>query len=159
MTSKDIIEKIKLKFGEIVLESKFDGVVDPYLKIVSSSVKEVAFFLRDDSELSFDYLMCLSGVDYAKGLLGVVYQFYSLKNRHKITIKVEIAAEQPELPSIVSAFPSANWHEREAFDMFGIIFTDHPDLRRILLPDDWVGYPLRKDYNFPEFYNGIKVPY
>src|SRR5207245_661561 len=107
----------------------------------------------------FDYLMCLSGVDYGKNLLGVVYHIASMKTKQKLTLKLEVAAEEAEVPSVWEVWPSANWHEREAFDLFGIRFSGHPDLRRILLPDDWDGHPLRKDFKVPEFYQGMKVPY
>src|SRR5262249_26257934 len=116
-------------------------------------------FLRDDPAMQFDFMMCLSGVDYTKGMLGVVYHLTSMQHRHKITLKVDVPADNPVLPSVTPVWGSANWHEREAFDMFGLKFTGHPDLRRILLPDDWDGYPLRKDYKVPEFYQGMKVPY
>ena len=78
---------------------------------------------------------------------------------HKITLKVELTAENLHCQSVEAIWKSANWNEREAYDMFGILFDGHPDLRRILMPDDWEGYPLRKDYQVPEFYNGMKVPY
>jgi NADH-quinone oxidoreductase subunit C len=103
--------------------------------------------------------MCLSGVDYAKDVLGVVYHLCSMTKRHKITLKADVPAADPRLPSVVSVWPSAGWHEREAYDMFGILFTGHPDLRRILLPEDYPGHPLRKDFKVPEFYQGMKVPY
>jgi NADH-quinone oxidoreductase subunit C len=82
-----------------------------------------------------------------------------MTKRHEICLKVDVAVATPEVPSVSSIWPTANWHEREAFDMFGIVFTGHPDLRRILCPDDWDGFPLRKDFKVPEFYQGMKVPY
>ena len=159
MSIQEIAEKLKTKFGQAVLEMKTEGVLDPYIKISPSDIREVASYLRDDHELSFDFLMCLSGVDYGKGTLGVVYHLFSMTKRHKITMKVEVPVDHAEVPSVESLWPAANWHEREAYDMFGILFTGHSDLRRILLPDDWEGYPLRKDYKVPEFYQGMKVPY
>ena len=159
MTPQEVSEKIKATFSDAILEVKVEGVVDPYIKIVPAKISEVAHFLRDDADLQFDFLMCLSGVDYGKNLLGVVYNLFSMKKRHKITLKVEVPTDKAEVPSVVSVLPSANWHEREAYDLFGIVFTGHPDLRRILLPDDWEGHPLRKDFKVPEFYQGMKVPY
>jgi NADH-quinone oxidoreductase subunit C len=105
--------------------------------------------------------MNLSGVDEIKdGLLSVYYHLESTKLKHKITLKVSTDRNNPEVPSVIEVWKGADWHEREAYDMFGIIFLNHPDLRRILMPYDWdAGFPLRKDYENPEFYQGMKVPY
>jgi NADH-quinone oxidoreductase subunit C len=161
MTPQEISEKLAAKFSgvsDIGLEAKLDAPVDPTIKVSPIHILEVAKFLRDDDDMQFDYLSCLSGVDL-KGKLAVVYQLFSMVKRHKITIRVEVPTENPSVPSVESIWRTANWHEREAFDLFGITFAGHPDLRRILLPYDWDGYPLRKDYQVPEFYNGMKVPY
>ena len=161
MTPQEILDRMSAKFSnlaDIGIEAKLDNPVDPYIKIAPQHLLEVAKFLRDDEDLLFDYLSCLSGVDL-KGKLGVVYQLYSMVKRHKVTIKIEVTTDSPNVPSVESVWRSANWHEREAFDLFGVNFTGHPDLRRILLPYDWEGYPLRKDYQVPEYYNGMKVPY
>ncbi|RCK74464.1 MAG: NADH-ubiquinone oxidoreductase chain C [Ignavibacteriae bacterium] len=159
MNAIQILEKLKSKFPDAILDAKVEGVIEPYAKIKPELIKEVCQFMRDDEELNFDYLMCLSGMDYGKGVLGVVYNLNSIKHKHKFTLKVEVASDAPNVPSIESIWKTANWHEREAYDMFGIIFIDHPDLRRMLLPDDWEGHPLRKDYQVQEFYHGMKVPY
>ncbi|MBI5476776.1 MAG: NADH-quinone oxidoreductase subunit C [Ignavibacteriales bacterium] len=159
MTHQEISEKIKLQFPQAIIETKFEGVVDPYVKIIPEQIFEVMLFLHVDENLKFDFLMCLSGIDTGKGNLGVVYNLFSMTHRHKINIKVEVPKEKPEVPSITNVFPAANWHEREAFDLIGIIFTGHPDPRRILMPYDWEGHPLRKDYKTPEFYQGMKIPY
>ena len=119
--------------------------------------------------------MNLSGVDDANGkktadadgtqiisggTLSVYYHLESTKLRHKLTLKVSTEREKPEVASVESTWRHADWHEREAYDLLGIIFINHPDLRRILMPYDWeAGYPLRKDYKNPEFYQGMKVPY
>jgi NADH-quinone oxidoreductase subunit C len=161
MTPQEISEKLAAKFSgvpDIGLEAKLDAPVDPTIKVFPNHILEVAKFLRDDDDMQFDYLSCLSGVDL-KGKLAVVYQLFSMVKRHKITIRVEVPTENPSVPSVESIWRTANWHEREAFDLFGVNFTGHPDLRRILLPYDWDGHPLRKDYQVPEFYNGMKVPY
>lgn len=159
MTIPEISEKLKAHLPDAVLETKAEAVVDPFIKIAPQQTEAVARTLRDDPDLAFDYLMCLSGVDYAKGTLGVVYNLFSFKHRHKVTVKVEVPRDAAQVPSVAAVWPTANWHEREAYDLLGIVFTGHPDLRRILLPDDWEGYPLRKDYQVPEFYRGMKVPY
>ncbi len=159
MTPQEITEKLKAKFGEAVTDAKLEGVVDPFIKIKAESLKDIALFLRDDADLQLDYLMCLSGVDFGKGIIGVVYHLASISKKHKITLKVEVSREKPEIPSVESIWRTADWHEREAYDLIGVIFTGHPDLRRILLPYDWEGHPLRKDYKVPEYYQGMKVPY
>ena len=159
MTPQEISERLKSKFGEALLEAKLEGVVDPFVKLAPPAIAEAALFLRDESDLAFDTLMCLSGVDYTKDVLGVVYHLSSMARRHKITLKVEVPVASPTIPSVSGVWPTAIWHEREAFDMIGIVFAGHPDLRRILLPDDYPGHPLRKDFKVPEFYQGMKVPY
>ncbi len=161
MQASEIYERIKSKFEDAIVEFKADAIVEPYLEVKADRVKDVCEFLRDDPELAFDYLMCLSGVDYGNGTLGVVYHIYSMKHGHRFVLKVKVPVDNPVVQSVESVWKSANWHEREAYDMFGIIFEGHPDLRRILMPYDWPegSYPLRKDFQVPEFYNGMKVPY
>ncbi|GBD93065.1 NAD(P)H-quinone oxidoreductase subunit J [bacterium BMS3Abin05] len=155
MNAREIHDQIKEKFPEAILEFN-DTVQQPYLKIAPQPFYNVCQFLRDDADLDFDYLMCLSGVDYGD-LLGTVYHFYSMKHTHKIILKVEVPRENPAIPSICDLWRTADWHEREVYDLFGIVFLNHPDLRRLLLPEDWEGYPLRKDYVTPEFFKGIPV--
>ncbi len=159
MIPQEIAESLKTKFPEAILETKIEGVFDPYAKVAADKVKDVALFMRDNEEMAFDYLMCLSGVDYGNGKLGVVYNLSSMKRGHKFTLKVDVAVEHPHVQSVEAVWKTANWHEREAYDLIGIVFDGHPDLRRILLPDDWEGHPLRKDYQVPEYYRGMKVPY
>src|SRR5512142_3231418 len=155
MSAQEISELLKSRFGEGIREVKTEGVIDPYVKLDPAAVRDVALMLRDDERLRFDLLMCLSGVDYTGGKLGVVYHLNSTTLGHKLVLKVEVPADNPHCPSVESVWKTANWHEREAFDMFGIIFDGHPDLRRILCTDDWEGFPLRKDYVFPKEYHGI----
>jgi len=159
MTPQEISEKLKTRFAEAVIEAKIEGVLQPFVKVAPVKVNEIAFFLRDDVDFSFDSLMCLSGVDHGKNILGVVYHLNSTTKRHKVTLKVEVPVEKAEIPSVAEVWPTANWHEREAYDMYGIVFTGHPDLRRMLLPEDYPGHPLRKDFKVPEFYQGMKVRY
>lgn len=146
-------------FGDAILEVKTEGVVEPYVKVAPEKIHDIAHALIDGDDLRFDYLMCLSGVDHGKEILGVVYHLYSMTHRHKLTVKTELPVATPTLPTVSDLWPTANWHEREAWDMYGIVFENHPDLRRILLPEDYPGHPLRKDFKVPEFYNGMKVPY
>ncbi len=159
MTAQEIAAILKEKFADAVLEAKTEGVLQPFVNVAPGKVRDIALFLRDDERMKFDLLMCLSGMDYTGGKLGVVYHLDSTTLRHKITLKVQVPAADPHVGSVESVWKTANWHEREAFDLYGVIFDGHPDLRRILLPDDWEGHPLRKDYQVPEYYNGMKVPY
>lgn len=159
MTPEQIHQKLQAKFGEDILEFNPDAL-DPFVQVNPARILEVATFLKRTPELSFHALMCLSGMDYgADENLGVVYSLHSIEHNHKITIRVELPRENPMLPSVETVWRTADWHEREAFDLFGIQFQGHRDLRRILCPDDWEGYPLRKDYIVQEFYHGIRVPY
>ncbi|MCG2587363.1 NADH-quinone oxidoreductase subunit C [Rhodohalobacter sp. WB101] len=112
--------------------------------------------LRDDPQLLFDVLMCLSGVHYQKEEeLGVTYHINSTSLGHKLAIKVRVPIDNPHVPSVESIWKTANWHEREAWDMVGVIFDEHPNHKRILCPEDWEGHPLRKDYVQQEFYQGM----
>ena len=157
----EILEILQGKFGSEILSSNMTAL-DPSILVVADSIAEISSFLKGNEELAFDTLMCLSAVDY-KGLKGetdrieVVYHLFSMKHRHRIVLKVQLPREEPALPSVEQVWDIANWHEREAFDMFGVEFRGHSDLRRILCPDDWVGYPLRKDYVQPETYRGMPV--
>jgi NADH-quinone oxidoreductase subunit C len=158
MTAQEIHAGLKAKFGDAVLAAKLE-VMQPWISIAPDRMKDVAFFLRDDSSMQFDSMMCLSGVDLNDGRLAIVYHLFSMVHKHKIVLKAFCTKENPHIRSVSSVWGTANWHEREAFDMYGIIIDEHPDLRRLLMPDDWEGHPLRKDYKVPEFYNGMKVPY
>ena len=159
MIPQEIAERIGKHLPDAVLEAKTEGVIDPSLRIAPDRMRAVSLFLRDDEAMLFDSLMCLSGVDHGNGSLGVTYHLHSMKHNHKVVLKTEMPITNPRCASVEAVWKTANWHEREAYDLFGIIFEGHPDLRRILLPDDWVGYPLRKDYKIPEYYRGMKVPY
>ncbi len=158
MNPLEIHDNLKAKFGDAVVEAKLDAL-QPWIRIEEKRMKEIAVFLHDEETFHFDFLMCLSGVDYNNGTLGAVYHLFSMKHRHKIVLRASCSKEHPHIQSVSSVWGTANWHEREAFDMYGIIFDEHPDLRRILCPDDYPGHPLRKDFKVPEFYNGMKVPY
>jgi NADH-quinone oxidoreductase subunit C len=151
-----IFDTLKEKFGDAVVELQGEGCSPAFVVVASVSVKEIARFLRDDPGLSFDSLMCLSGVD-TKEKFAVAYHLHSMKIRHAIGMKVFLPRETPSLPTVDDVWPAANFQEREAFDLFGIVFEGSKDLRRILLPEDWEGHPLRKDYKYPDFYHGIKV--
>ncbi len=158
---EEILQILKENFPESNLELKTDQPTEAILIASPLEIDKLSLFLRDSSEFQFDSLMNLSGVDEIKvNLLSVYYHLESTKLKHKITLKVSTDRNKPEVSSVTEIWKGADWHEREAYDLFGIIFLNHPDLRRILMPYDWdAGYPLRKDYENPEFYQGMKVPY
>jgi NADH-quinone oxidoreductase subunit C len=156
LEAQAIFDILKEKFGDAVVELQGEGFSPAFVVVAPAAVKEVSRFLKEDPRLSFDVLMCLSGVDY-KEKFAVAYHLHSLKNRHVIGVKAFLPRETPSLPTVDDVWPAANFQEREAFDLFGIAFTGSKDLRRILLPEDWEGHPLRKDYKYPDFYHGIKV--
>ncbi len=148
MEPLQIAEKLREQYPDQVLDVReFRGQVSVTLK--RDRIRDICRFLHDDPELSFDYLIDLCGADY----LGkkpvrfeVVYHLYSMEHRHLLRVKAEVPENDVSIESVVPVWTGANWHEREAYDLFGIRFRGHPDLRRILLPEDWEGFPLRKDY-------------
>ena len=117
---------------------------------------EVMDFLKNDSNMRFDTLMCVTGYD--DGIIGSAYNLFSLEKNQYIEVRVEVDRENPTIPTVEGLWKAAEWHERESYDLFGINYEGHSDLRRNLLPNDWEGYPLRKDFVTPEFYNGMPVP-
>ena len=120
---------------------------DLTLYVPAERLIEVCTFLRDDPELEFAMLSWIAGVDCRprEPRFEVVYGLLSLAHKARLHLKVEVHEENPRVPSVATVWPTANWHERETYDFYGIVFTGHPDLTRILLPEDWVGWPLRKD--------------
>lgn len=174
MKPEEIIAILEQQFGERIKSKKTDAI-DPYVVIDPGDLVEVGRFLRDDSRLQLDLLNSISGVDYLEidpkkapkaGFdphTEVVYHLSSFTHKHRFVVKLVLPrwkndkpGELPEVPSVVSLWKTADWHEREVYDLSGVWFTGHPDLRRILLSEDWVGHPLRKDYEFPLEYHGIR---
>src|SRR3954454_23486481 len=174
MKAAEIIPLHEEKFGDKI-RAKNPEAIDPFIVVAPSELLEVARFLRDDSRLRFDILNCISGVDYLEtdpkkapkaGFephTEVVYHLQSFAHTHRFVLKVILPrwkddkpGELPEVPSVTSLWRAADWHEREVYDLSGIWFTGHPNLTRILLAEDWVGHPLRKDYEFPLEYHGIR---
>jgi NADH-quinone oxidoreductase subunit C len=152
------------KFGESIVVGEETTGMQPALLIDPDRIADVCLELRDNPKTYFDFLSCLSGVDYGveAGSFGVVYHLASIPYQTQLTLKVSKQnnrdlEELPSFPTVSTVYHTADWHEREAFDMMGIYFDGHPDLRRILMPDDWEGYPLRKDYKNAEYYKGIKI--
>lgn len=142
-----IASKIKERFPEAVTDIReFRGEVT--VVVERQAIVEVATFCRDDDDLRFNLLSSLSGVDYwpEEPRFAVNYVLYSLDHNHTIRLKTYAPGNDAVVPSVTGVWKGANWPEREVWDMFGVKFEGHPDLRRILLPYDWTGHPLRKDY-------------
>ncbi len=158
MNTTEIFELLREKFKDAIIDLVDNPPSDSFINVVPEKLFDICLELRDNPDFDFDYLMCLSGVDFPTNL-QVVYHLYSLNKKHKIVLKVTVPKENPKVPSVERIWRSADWHEREAYDLFGIIFEGHHNLIRILLPYDWEGYPLRKDYKEPETYHGMRVPY
>ena len=155
LSSRQIAQRITERFGDRITASLPDDK-HPRVHLNAEHWTEVAEFVLTDPDLKLDWLANLSGVDYvADGKMCVVYDLWSFDHRHSFAVKVFCPRDNPSVPSVASLWPAADWHEREAYDMFGIDFPGHPDLRRILCADDWEGFPLRKDYVFPREYHGI----
>nr|BAL57990.1 NADH dehydrogenase I subunit C [uncultured prokaryote] len=150
-----MVEIIKERIPDAIVEAN-DKALDPFIKIRPECLKGVARLLKEHEEISMDMLLSISGVDYSDHIT-VVYHLFSLKYRHGIVIKLDLPRDNPKVDTVEDIWKAANWHEREAYDLFGVIFNGHPDLRRILLPDDWEGHPLRKDYKYPSNYHGLPL--
>jgi len=159
LDAPSIQRKLADRFGEKIVA--FQGeALQPWVVIAPDAIAEVAAFAKSEPELAFDNLLCLSAVDYPKEdppRMEVVYHLFSYEHRHTFVLKVHLPREGAHVPTVERTWAVANWHEREAYDLFGIVFDGHSDLRRILLPDDWIGHPLRKDWVDPDFYNGMHV--
>jgi NADH-quinone oxidoreductase subunit C len=155
---QEIYNRLEAKFPGRVAE--FAGsVFDPYLMAHPDAIVEVCRYLRDDPELKCEILSDLTAIDLPKQeIIQVVYHLYSYTHKHAIVLKVNLPRDDnPHVATVENIWKAANWFEREVFDLFGVVFEGHSDLRRILLPEDWVGHPLRKDYVEQEEYDGIST--
>jgi NADH-quinone oxidoreductase subunit C len=156
MTSEELQGRLTSRFGQAV-SPPAETKTDPFCLVSADRIVEVCRFARDEPALELDFLEDLTALDWPKrNVIEVVYHLFSFRHRHGIVLKVEADRSSPEVPSVEGVWKTANWFEREVFDLFGVTFTGHPDLRRILLPDDWVGHPLRKDYQEAGGYHGIE---
>jgi NADH-quinone oxidoreductase subunit C len=156
MTPPQIVQVLREQFGQQILAA-FPEDKHPRVHVGVADWRPIAQFLRESPTLKFDWLANLSGVDYvADNQFAIVYDLWSFDLNHAFAVKVHAPrGDDTHFPTVSDLWPAANWHEREVYDLFGIIFDGHPDLRRILLADDWEGFPLRKDYVFPREYHGI----
>lgn len=175
MNATEMLQHLQSLFPAVEFTSDL-AAIDPWIQVPAETWTDVAKALKTDEKLAFDSLRCISGVDFCKAEtkkgqklpfeehLELVYHLYSHSLRHRLVIKIHLPRwqndqpnELPEVASVASLWPTADWHEREVYDLMGVKFLDHPDLRRILCPEDWQGHPLRKDYQMPLEYHGIRA--
>lgn len=175
MTAAEIIAVLESECGSRI-KSKNAEAIDPFVVVEPADLVAVCRVLRDHPKLKLDMLNCISGVDYLEldpkkvakaGFephMEVVYHLSSFTHKHRFVVKVMLPrwkndkpGELPEVPTLSEVFAAADWHEREVFDLAGVNFLGHPELMRILLSEDWIGHPLRKDYEFPLEYHGIRA--
>lgn len=156
MTPPEIIDLLKKHDAASVVSAVTDGPY-PHVVVTAEKLVGVADFLKTQSQLRFDLLRCVSAIDWpAKSSIELVYDLISTSVGHSFAIKVVVDRANPQVESVGGVWPAAEWHEREAFDLVGVTFLHHPDLRRILMPEDWPGHPLRKDYQDVVEYKGLK---
>lgn len=162
----EVVRMVKsLSNNEAIFDQVNDEVVQPFVVVKPALLLQVCEFIHEYPKLFFDSLNCITAIDNGadtKSRYEVIYHLYSLLNEEFFIIKVFATADKTgnyAVPSVTPVWKTADWHEREAYDLMGINFVGHPDLRRILLPADWIGHPLRKDYEAQETYHGIKVKY
>lgn len=172
MKVEDIHQRLVARFADSICGLKTD-TKDPWIEVAPSAIADVAKFMRSEPDLDFDSLNDLTGSDWletdpkkkspCEPHVEVVYHLYSYGLKHRCKLKVKLprwkdgqAGELPEVPTVSGVWAIADWHEREAYDLVGIYFTGHPNLKRILCPEDWEGHALRKDYEFPLEYHGVR---
>ncbi len=163
-TPKEIAELLKNQFPDAVIADMSDGL-HPSVTVTAQAWPQIARFLRDDPRLAMNMLRLISAVDlHPEPQIELVYDLISLRppagpglweNCGSFAVRVRVPRDGGRVRSVADIWPTANWHEREAYDLLGVEFDQHPDPRRILCPDDWAGHPLRKDYEFPKEYQGI----
>ena len=162
MSVELVTNVIKTKVSEACIVATTVDIPQPTIELTPSSLLDVCKVLQADETCYFDHLSCITGIDNGveKGTFEIIYHLFSITKKLSIVLKVTLERnEKASVPSLASIWGTANWHEREVFDMFGIHFEGHPDLRRILLPANWEGHPLKKDYEAQQYFHGITVKY
>jgi NADH-quinone oxidoreductase subunit C len=173
MNVHEIHAQLSHAFPQWLVGHDFDAI-DAWIEVRAEGLADIARYLRDQNELCFNLLHCITAVDYFEPdpkkaaqvawqpHLELIYHLSSTERRHRLVLKVcvprwqnDMPGQLPEAPSVSGVWSTADWHEREVFDLSGVRFSGHPDMRRILCPEDWVGHPLRKDYQMPTEYHGI----
>jgi NADH-quinone oxidoreductase subunit C len=158
MDAQELFTHLSAKVGDAVYDFTTAGTKDPFFKVKADRWLEVAQVLKDDPHLALDFCDNITAVDWLKqGRIDVVYHFYSYAKKHQCVVKIELTRDKPQVASVANLWRAADWNEREQFDLLGVEFLGHPDLRRIMMPDDWVGHPLRKDYKEQESYRGMST--
>lgn len=174
MTIAEMHQQLVAKFGDKISGANLEAL-DPWIEVAPAAIADVCEYLRDDPAFCFETLNNLSATDFFEPdpkksakfghepHVEVIYHLYSYTRRHWLTLKVKLprwkndkSGQLPEVPTVSGVWAIADWHEREAFDLVGVEFTGHPNLKRILCAEDWVGHPLRRDYEFPLEYHGIR---
>ena len=174
MSGQTFLDQLRQQFGDKIIGANFEAL-DPWIEVSPAGLVELCICLRDRPEYQFGMLNCITAVDYfepdpakAKKVdwqphIEMVYHLSSITKKHNLVLKVmlprwqgDVPGDLPRIPSVSGVWSTANWHEREVFDLSGIQFDGHPELNRILCPEDWVGHPLRKDYEMPLEYHGIR---
>ena len=145
MTREDLQQELTGRFPDFTFE---EGGQFLTMHVPAAQWSNIAYFLRDTPEMQFDFLFCLTCVDWLKHLT-MVYHLRSYTHKHELVIKCQLDRDNAAIDSAAYIWRTAEFHEREVFELFGVNFLQHPDLRKLILPDDWVGYPLRKDYDDP----------
>lgn len=160
---ENLLQVLHAKFGENNIRQVEVGK-QATLEVSKDILVDLCFFLRDHPTYYYDFLSNITALDYyPENRFALVYNLASIPYQTQLTLRIELAVENrnsdnlPEVSSVSGVWRTADWHEREAFDLMGVFFSNHPDMRRILLPDDWPGFPLRKDYEDPESYHGISI--
>ncbi len=160
-STEEIYQLLLQEFGQDVLNGLDTNSNPATINVNPFRIADIAHFLHTHEQCYFDMCSCITGMDNGPeaATMEVIYTLYSIPFNLQINLKATLDRNNPVIDSVASVWRTADWHEREIFDLFGIEFNNHPDLRRILLPADWKGHPLLKDYEHEETYRGITIKY